>query len=80
MTMTRLAVAASVCAAFWTIIISAGIRYGWAEAGTWAVMIIVGAVLIGAIWIKVEEDQQELDFQESLREAEGYDDPEDTAA
>jgi hypothetical protein len=46
----------------------------WALIGQWTVMLVIGSVLVGAVWLKVEEDQQHLDYEEQLRIAQGYDD------
>jgi hypothetical protein len=73
MTWKRLLVTCAVGALTWALILFAGFRYGWGEAGKWAVMIVFALWAIGTIWLKVEKDQDYLDELEAQREAEGLD-------
>jgi hypothetical protein len=71
MTWKRLAVLCAIGLCFWGLVIVAAVCFGWGVAGQWAVLMVIAGILVGAIWIKVEEDQEYLDELEAQREAEG---------
>lgn len=78
MTRTRLAFFCAIGVLMWAGIFALLSHFNvlsidWQEVGRWAVMIVLAVFTFGALWIKVEEDQINLDYEEQLREAEAWD-------
>jgi membrane protein DedA with SNARE-associated domain len=75
MTLKKLCIPCVLGGFLWALIIIALAKSGlsWVEITQYALMIMVGVVLLGAIWLGVEKDQHYLDELERQREAEGLD-------
>jgi len=78
MTKTRLACFCAIGALLWAGIFAVLSHFGvltidWEEVARWTVMIVLAVFTFGAIWLQVEEEQVELDYEEQLREAQALD-------
>jgi membrane protein DedA with SNARE-associated domain len=85
MTRARLAVFCAIGALMWAGIFALLSHFGvlaidWQEVARWTVMIVLAVFTVGAVWLNVERDQELLDYEEQIREADQYNFDEDDAA
>lgn len=78
MTRTRLAVFCAMGVLLWAGMFALLSHFGiiaidWQEVGRWTVMIVLAVFTLGSIWLQIEKDQIDLDYEEQLREAEALD-------